>query len=59
MAREFREDLISSNLFEQEINLLDNTPGRWAESTFWITNLQVSGVFYEYDEEYAIHCMNP
>ena len=59
MAREFREDFISSSLFEQEINLLDNTPGIWAESTFWITDLQVTGVFYEYDEAYALHCINP
>ena len=59
MAREFRGDFISSSLFEQEINLLDNTPGIWAESTFWITDLQVTGVFYEYDEAYALHCINP
>ena len=59
MAREFREDFISSSLFEQEIKLLDNTPGIWAESTFWITDLQVPGVFYEYDEAYALHCINP
>ena len=59
MAREFRGDFISSSLFEQEINLLDNTPGIWAESTFWITDLQVTGAFYEYDEAYALHCINP
>ena len=59
MAREYREDFISSSLFEQEINLLDNTPGIWAESSFWITDLQVTGGFYEYDEAYALHCINP
>ena len=59
MDCEFREDFLSSSLFEQEISLVDNTPGKWAESTFWILHIQFSHGFYKPDEAYKLYRINP
>ena len=59
MAREFREDFLSTRLFEREINLVDDNPGEYAHYNFWISDIQTVPSFYEPDEAYELYRICP
>ena len=59
MAREFREDFLSTRLFEREINLVDDNPGEYAIYNFWISDIQTVPSFYEPDEAYELYRICP
>ena len=59
MAREFREEFLSTRLFEREINLVDGNPGKYAHYNFWISDIQTTPSFYEPDEAYELYRICP